>query len=820
MSVWALSGALLGAVLSGLLLYLVAWFRGSLGAGSAEWWQTTALPACLACALACALWALGTVPGRVPAAQPAAPAIAAMPTAHRSSSLARSRSKQTYKPAKSRTSRHLMIGRLDASLRWVHATHALQRFLRTSARRLRKKPFLDWVDPQDISEVDKAFEQARKDGAGRAFSIRVFSRSKPPIVPGRTGLNDTDTMPTRDARSRRHVRMELRARFGPSGTPRFFDFSFVDVTDLVRTEQALRKRSMELSLSNDKLQKSNQDLERLKESYRELYQNAPVMFFSLDAQSRLVTLNDTLLRRLGYTREELLKAPYQTLLVEAGKWRGTDDDAGTPASTHSLKRDREVETKWRMKNGATLDVWVRSIPVLDDKGRFVRSRSAALDLSERNRLANELRARRDELEKANQRLRHINSELEGFTHVVSHDLREPLRTLQAFSNILAQDYSVQLGPDGFECVNHLVHASRRLEVLIEDLLQLSQAGRAAGRPNVFNLIEAVAVVRRDLTDLIQRKEATVLTEGPLPIVIGNEKRIAQLLANLVANGLKYNHAPVPQVVIGVDPRPAIPAGTPEPEANQVTIFVRDNGIGIDSRYKKQIFGIFRRLRPDEFEGTGAGLAICKKIVEGHGGTIWVESELGKGSTFYFTLPRPQTENRKPLAAAPIAREAPSPPRSARATPPLGNGKKPAASQSTEGETRIVLVEDMEDVAAIILRLGKRGGLGFDWFPSAESAWEHLRNNEADLLLFDIHLPGMDGVGLCRKVRRELPHLDVPVVLFTREESPEALARMKAAGASHFLSKDLLANPLEWNRKIADILAASSPRPKRSTPPAK
>src|SRR5205085_2693306 len=147
------------------------------------------------------------------------------------------------------------------------------------------------------------------------------------------------------------------------------------------------------------------------------------------------------------------------------------------AREHPPFRAGEIETRWRRKDGAVLDVWIRTEVDSDDTGHVVRYRSAALDLTDKNRLANELRTRGDELEGANQQLRTINTELEEFTHVVSHDLKEPLRTLQYYGNLLADEYSAQLGADGFQYINHLIRASKRLERLIQDLLNLSQVGR-------------------------------------------------------------------------------------------------------------------------------------------------------------------------------------------------------------------------------------------------------------------------------------------------------------------------------------------------------
>jgi len=565
--------------------------------------------------------------------------------------------------------------------------------------------------------------------------------------------------------------------------------------------------------STDRLRRLSHDLERLKESYRHLYHNAPVLYFSLDVHGRLVTFNETLVRTLGYGRDELAGRSYADLLAPSARADWDRHFHLTAKGTnHAAVLKDEVETLWQTKEGIILDIWIRSVPVLDEHGKFVRFRSAALDLTERNRLAHELRTRGDELERTNARLRNINAELEDFTHVVSHDLKEPLRTLQAFSNILAEDFSGQLGPDGFQYINHLVEASRRLGHLIDDLLTLCQAGRIKGSLQDFNLIGSVATMRNDLVGLIQSKQAEVLTEGSLPTVRGDPFRITQLLTNLVANGLKYNNNEVPTVVIGQMRDQELPDNIPdEIDPSHAIVYVRDNGIGIDPRHHHKIFGIFSRLHPpEEYEGTGAGLAICKKIVQAHGGRLWVDSALGQGATFYFTLPRafqPHNEESMRNGAAPPKtitvqtrdtvlniedEDAPAPEQ----TFPEGS---PAHKLS------VLLVEDLVDIALIIQSLGAKSGLNVTHFTNAEDAWDYLQNNQPNLLLLDINLPGMSGIDLCKKVRRELKRTAVPIVLFSQEENPDEIDKLHAIGADFILSKDLLIDPVLWDKKITEIL---------------
>jgi PAS domain S-box-containing protein len=519
---------------------------------------------------------------------------------------------------------HLLIARLTADFLWNYLTPALEELLGYSLEQLVNRPLIEIVDPDDVAKLIDSLQEALTTGEGHNIVCRI-----------------------RNARGKEcHVQLDVLTRYDGQVKPLLLRCHFIDITQRVRTERELRQRTAELQSTITRMQRINSDLERLKESYRDLYHNAPVMYFSLDVQGRFATCNERVIQTLGYGRKELYGQPYSRLLAPEARARFLFDPA-------TFEQPGEVETKWVKKDGTVIDVWIRSVPLLDANGAFVRSRSAAQDVTERNRLANDLRAKAEELEKANAQLRRKNRELDEFTYVVSHDLKEPLRTMETFSNFLAQDCGPQLGADGQESISYLIQACRRLKALIDDLLTLSRAGRSTHAPHLFDLIDVVETVRGDLAHLIQRKGATVRVQGLLPAVAGDPQRIAQLLANLVGNGLKYNTAPRPEVVIGS----AADVQAPDSESEMrldadvaarpaqpefVTVFVRDNGIGIEPKYHQQIFRIFKRLhRQDEYEGTGAGLAICKKIIEAHGGRIWVDSQLGQGATFYFTLPRPQ-----------------------------------------------------------------------------------------------------------------------------------------------------------------------------------
>jgi signal transduction histidine kinase/CheY-like chemotaxis protein len=705
-----------------------------------------------------------------------------------------------------------MVARLTPNLRWINATPALLKLLGSSLADINGRAFTDVVHPTYLAELTDKFRDIQETGEGHNLVFKLCVRRE---------RASTDGGPPRRVAESRYVQMDVLTRYDEAGRPQHFRCYFEDISEKVRAENKLRRRTEQLLQTNERLLSINQDLERLKESYRDLYHNAPIMYFSLDDRGHFVACNDTMVQALGYRREDLSDQPYSRLLPgkAAEAWerglapsgigaRATAGSAAAPTAhrPHALMADGEVEMQWVKRDGTVIDVWIRNIPLMDEQGRFLRSRSAAQDITQRKALSDELRHRGDELERANDELHTINRELDSFTSTVAHDLREPLRTLEAYSNLLAEDFSTQLGPDGFECINHMLMASRRLAKLIDDLLALSRAGRIAMTPRAFNLNEALAVVRRDLGDMIQRRNAVVLTEGSLPTVVGDMERVAQLLANLITNGLRYNTQPQPMVVIGAVEQSKAPGFA--------TVFVRDNGIGIDPRYHQEIFGIFRRLhRNEEYEGTGAGLAICKRIVQVHGGQIWVESVPGRGAAFFVTLPRCAAD--APTALMPamptLATAVPGPLRPAAGHDDSRTAGASAPGPESEQPARtLLLVEDNQDMGLIVRRLAEKAGHLLQWVTSAEAAWEHLQKHRPDLVLLDIHLSpaGMTGIELCRRLRALPEQAELPIALFSGEADPEDIPAGLAAGANFVLSKALLCHPDAWRRRLEEVLQGS------------
>jgi light-regulated signal transduction histidine kinase (bacteriophytochrome) len=274
----------------------------------------------------------------------------------------------------------------------------------------------------------------------------------------------------------------------------------------------------------------------------------------------------------------------------------------------------------RRKDGSEFPVEISLSPMATPEGTLVIS--IIRDVTDQRRVA-------EALQSQTRRLEDKVREMDDFMHVVSHDLKEPLRGIEAFAGFLLEDYGDRLDEQGKRYLGFLKQSAVRMKDLIHDLLTLASLSRKEPSRQSVELREVVARMERDLAYAIGSRHAEIRVAGSLPVVTGDPTQLGELFKNLVSNAIKFNVSDHPVVTI-----------SSSEENGMVRVAVADNGIGIDPRYHERIFDLFERLHPqEEFEGTGAGLAICRKIVEGYGGRIWVESAPGHGSTFVLTLPR-------------------------------------------------------------------------------------------------------------------------------------------------------------------------------------
>ena len=414
--------------------------------------------------------------------------------------------------------------------------------------------------------------------------------------------------------------------------------------------------------------RAEENLRRSEEKYRIIVESAmDYAIFTLDPQWRVITWSSGAQHLLGYPEGEALGRDMDFIFTAEAIQRGEPeaDKQGV------LENGRTKNERWyQRKDGSRF--WGIGIMVAlhDSEGRLIGFLKVLQDLTERKHLQEELERRVDErtaqlqesyqrLEGMNRKLEASNRELQDFAFVASHDLQEPLRKIMAFGDVLVSEHQAALGESGADYLRRMQSAARRMQALISDLLQFSRVTTKAQPFTPVDLRQVAEDVLGDL-EIRVRQSGGRVEVGALPKIEADPIQMRQLLQNLVGNALKFARPEAPPLVriyaeADMDANPGTRPQNGSPDGRRFRLCVADNGIGFDEKYLDRIFTVFQRLHErGVYEGTGIGLAICRKIVERHGGSITARSRAGEGATFIASLPYQQTPRRNGNDARPRA----------------------------------------------------------------------------------------------------------------------------------------------------------------------
>lgn len=368
-----------------------------------------------------------------------------------------------------------------------------------------------------------------------------------------------------------------------------------DITERRRTEAQLRESE---------------------ERFRMMADNAPVLIWLSDTDKMRTWFNRVWLDFVGHSMEQEIGNGWIDNI------HPQDHDRYLEIYRRSFDARESFQIEYRLRRHDGVWRWIlgTGVPRTGPNNEFSGFLGSCIDITERKQAEVEMQRMMADLKRSNQ-------ELEQFAYVASHDLQEPLRMVSSYVQLLARRYKGKLDSDADEFINYAVDGANRMKGLINDLLTFSRVGTRGKEFSPVELNSVIEVVLSNLQVAIEENNA-VITCDELPKVLADEGQMVQLFQNLIGNALKFRSEEPPKIHIGI-----------KQEKEDWLFSISDNGIGIDPQFSERIFIIFQRLHTrEEYPGTGIGLSICRKIIERHGGRIWVESQPGQGSTFYFTLP--------------------------------------------------------------------------------------------------------------------------------------------------------------------------------------
>ncbi len=406
-----------------------------------------------------------------------------------------------------------------------------------------------------------------------------------------------------------------------------------------QAEKSLAQQAQELGRSKGVLelhvQARTQELQILQHRYEHILNSAGEGIYGLDLQGLTTFVNPAAARLTGWSVEELVGKPEQEVFFREnnGSNEGPNGAEANPASAAKRNGEHLGEEVFLRKDGSSFQVEYVRTPILE-KDKLVGTVVIFKDITERKRTEETLARKAAELARS-------NAELEQFAYVASHDLQEPLRKIQAFGDRLKSKCDAVELKEGREYLERMQSAAARMQRLINDLLTFS---RVISTTQPFVAVDLGAVIKEVLSDLEVRIEQTKarVEVGPLPTLEADAMQMRQLLQNLIGNALKFqppDAQPVVKVQAQILKRPFAGGAGEGPDDEVCELTVEDNGIGFDDKYADRIFAVFQRLHGrTEYEGTGVGLAVCRRITDRHGGTIAAKGKPGEGATFTVTLP--------------------------------------------------------------------------------------------------------------------------------------------------------------------------------------
>ena len=393
-------------------------------------------------------------------------------------------------------------------------------------------------------------------------------------------------------------------------------------TSRARAITLARRMTAKLRAGNERLEReielrkqADEALRQIGIRFRAISDASPLGIFVVDADGKSHYTNPAWQRINGLTLAQSMADGWSAAIHPEDRERVLRERAA------ALTARAPYHNEYRLQRSDGAVIWVRvNSSAIYDEGRLLGYVGLLEDITSRRQMEETLARKTAELERS-------NTELQQFASVASHDLQEPLRTVTSYTQLIMRRYRDKLDSDAGEFMDYIVEGTTRMRQLIEDLLALSRVGSNAGEFTPVSTGEVLDEALAALRAVIQETEAVVHRES-LPVVSADRRQLVQVFVNLIANGIKFRGDVSPKIDISARANGA-----------EWIFSIADNGIGIEPQYLERIFVIFQRLHTrSEYPGTGIGLAICKKIVERHGGRIWFESALGQGATFFFTLP--------------------------------------------------------------------------------------------------------------------------------------------------------------------------------------